>query len=170
MSENESSPLPLMELLPYLAAAVIAAVMIVALMLRFSPLGAAHGAPTVVTFDVVKYTNSQRAVASAFIKPGSDIARANELLLNVPERTRVAIEEIAGEGTLVMVKQAVVQGQFADITDDVLKKLGLPTDVPTSDATAAAIDIAPTSLTWKPNQRPTATTPVQGANNQEILP
>jgi len=116
------------------------------LAIRFVPSLAPPVTVEVVSFDVIKYTNAQRAVASAFLSKNADVSGTNELLLNVPERTRDAIREVAGDGTLVMLKQAVVQGQTRDITDDVLKKLGLPVNVPTSDAAAYTLDMAPTLL------------------------
>ena len=98
-------------------------------------------------------TNAQRAVASSFIKPGADVSGANELLLNLPERTRQTIAAVAGAGTLVVLKQAVVQGTTEDITDAVLKKLGLPLNVPTADATAYVMDGAPTMFMNAPAQK-----------------
>ncbi len=155
-------------LAPFLAMTALAAVLVMLVMLRFLP--AAGGAPSVVSFDVIKYTNAQRAVASTFVKPSADIAKANELLLNLPERTRSAIEEVAGHGTLVVVKQAVVQGQTDDITDAVLKKLGLPTNVPTADSTAAALDFAPTSLSTVYAPRNSSAPVETGADGKQVLP
>lgn len=111
---------------------------------RWVPTLAPASSVAVVSFDIVKFTNSQRAVASAFLRPESnDAAKTNELLLNLPARTREAIEEVAGAGTLVILKQAVVQGQTTDITDEVLVKLGLPLQVPTADGAAYSLDLAP---------------------------
>lgn len=171
MNDTSSSTDP-KELLPYLAGAVLLSVFLVVLVLRFAPFSIGTASLTVVTFDVVKYTNAQRAVASAFIKPGSDIAKANELLLNLPDRTRVVIEEVAGSGTLVMVKQGVVQGQTEDITDKVLEKLGLPTEVPTRDGTEAAIDDLPTSMDSIFRRKTTSgsTPSLEGNSNSEVLP
>lgn len=132
-------------LAPFLAATIVATLVIGAVGLRFIP-STGGPAPHVVSFDVIKYSNSQRAVASTFLKPSGDIGKANEILLKLPERTRAAISQAAGPGTLVLLKQAVVQGQTTDITDEVLTLLGLPTDVPTADATAFTLDSAPTNL------------------------
>jgi hypothetical protein len=146
MNEETSTRDLLAALAPFLAGTVLVTLLAGMLLLKFvGGGGAVLSGASVVSFDVLKFTNSQRAIASAFIKPGSDLSGA-ELLLQLPKRTRVAIEEVAGSGTLVVVKQAVVQGQTRDITDDVLKKLGLPTDVPTQDAAAYALDVAPTVL------------------------
>lgn len=113
---------------------------------RVVPALAPQATVAVVTFDVLKFTNAQRAVASAFVKKDAGTNTAAEVLLNLSERTRAAISEVAGDGTLVVLKQSVVQGQTTDITDDVLRKLGLPTEVPTEDAAAYSLDLAPTLL------------------------
>lgn len=142
------------ELLPYLVGTVVVAVVATLLLLRASP--TAGAAPKVVTFDVVKYMNAQRQVASAFLSgtPAQN-AETGTLLLSVSRRTRAVIAEVAGPDTLVMVKQGVVQGHGRDITDEVLTKLGLPTDVPTQDAAGALLDEAPTLLLL-PRQAPSA--------------
>ncbi len=164
---NDLSTKDLLKLLaPFLALTAMSAVFLVALMLRFMP-GAAPGMTGVVSFDVIKYTNAQRAVASSFIKPGSDVSQSSELLLNLPARTREAISASAGAGTLVVIKQAVVQGQMSDITDDVLKRLGLPTNVPTADATSYALDMAPTMFLTPPAQKLVAPT---ASGNSQVLP
>lgn len=151
-----------------LASTLLAAALVLALFTvgaRFVPALAPTVGVQVVTFDVLKYTNAQRAVASAFVRKDSDQTQASELLLNLSERTRSAIEEVAGPGTLVVLKQAVVQGQTEDITAEVLERLGLPADVPTSDAAAYQLDVAPTFLSDRrivapsaPPEPPKATT------------
>jgi hypothetical protein len=92
------------------------------------------GAPAqVVTFDVFKYVNAQRAVAEEFIKPTSSSSlTASQILSDMPAKTRVAIAKVAGPNTLVVIKQAVVQGQARDITNQVLRLLSLPTNVPST--------------------------------------
>ena len=131
-------------LAPFLTGTVLVTLLCVILLLRFG-----HFLPTTnvnaVTFDIVKFSNAQRAVASAFLKK-SDVAQANDLLLGLSDRTRKAITDIAGPNTIVLVKESVAQGVSRDITDDVLKKLGLPVNVPTSDAAAYTLDVAPTML------------------------
>lgn len=149
-TETQSSEL-LRLLAPYLAGAVLASVALVFAIPRLVPAIAPPVSVTVVSFDVIKYINAQRAVASTFIKKDADIAAANEVLLDLPARTREAIQSVAGRGALVVVKQAVVQGQTTDITDEVLRKLGLPVNVPTSDATAYSLDVAPTGLFGVPS-------------------
>ena len=131
-------------LAPFLAGTVMVTLLCVVLLLRFG-----HFLPAAnvnaVTFDIVKFSNAQRAVASAFLKK-TDVAQANDLLLGLSERTRKAIADIAGPNTIVLVKESVAQGVDRDITDAVLKKLGLPVNVPTSDAAAYTLDVAPTML------------------------
>lgn len=152
---NEPTTKELAKLLaPFLAMTALVAVMAVLLIFRFmgSP-ASLGGTPAVVSFDVMRYANAQRAVASAFLKPGADQTSANETLLGLSERTRKVIEEAAGPGTLVVLKQAVIQGQTRDITEEVLTKLGLPTNVPTSDGAAYTLDVAPTMLMQVPAGR-----------------
>ena len=156
-------------LAPFLAMTALAAVIVTLLLLKFLP--TAVQGPLVVTFDVVRYTNAQRAVASAFMNPKADHAQANELLLNLSTRTKQAINEVAGAGTLVVVQQAVVQGTTRDITEDVLKKLGLPTDVPTSDATRYSLDVAPTNFFAPPAPLRLPALPGEGADpSGKVLP
>ena len=85
----------------------------------------------VVTFDVLKYENAERAQAMKLMGESGAGAVA-PMLSYVSKRLRVAIRAAAGPGTLVVLSQAVVQGQTRDITDQVLQELGLPTKVPTS--------------------------------------
>ena len=47
--------------------------------------------------------------------------------------SKKVITELAGNGAVVIVSPAVISGAM-DITDDVLKRLGLPTDVPVTQA------------------------------------
>jgi hypothetical protein len=135
----------LAEMLPALVIAASLAVVVALLLIRLFPPAAA--APGVVTFDVIKYMNAQRRVASVFLSgDAASKAEAGTLLLGVSRRTRQVIEQVAGPGTLVLVKQGVVAGHGRDITDEVLTRLGLPTDVPTQDAAGAMLDEAPTLL------------------------
>ena len=119
-------------LLPHLALTLALSVVLsagaVLAMSRFVPRLALQ--PRVVTFDVFRYLNAQRAVASTFLRPGADQFSASQLLADMPVKTQEAIAAVAGPGTLVVIKQAVVQGETEDITTAVLKKLGLPTNVP----------------------------------------
>jgi hypothetical protein len=167
---NEPSTKELAKLLaPFLAMTALVAFMAVILFLRFvSP---SVGSPSVVTFDVIQYGNAQRAVASAFLKNSADQVSANEMLLNLSERTRKAIAEAAGPGTLVVLKQSVVQGATRDITEEVLTKLGLPTNVPTSNAVAYTLDVAPTMMLQPVPKRNPVKLPGEGKSGPaEVLP
>lgn len=112
-----------------------------------NPLGS-----TIVVFDVVKLANAQRAVASAFIRPDAAAPDAATSLMAMQKRTRTVIDRVAGAGTLVLVKQAVVSEGLPDITDAVLRELGLPTNVPTQNATSYTLDEAPTNLNLYPSR------------------
>ncbi len=86
-----------------------------------------------VTFDAIRFTNAQRAVASqlAFKNSVSSAqATENAIILNQSARVEHTIRELVGPDTLVLVKQAVVDSEYPDITDEVLRRLGLPTNVP----------------------------------------
>lgn len=158
-------------LAPFLAGTVIVAVFLMVVLLRVIGTGSASVTVDAVTFDVVKFSNAQRAVASAFIKQGADVAQANDLLLGLSERTRLTIAEVAGPGTLVLVKQTVVQGVQRDITDDVLAKLGLPQQVPTQDGAEFVLDSAPTMLLHSfENQLKQTSDPVRFKTDGELLP
>ena len=171
--EDQGNTTELAKLLaPFLAMTALAAVIATLLLIRFLPsTNGVDGSVAVVTFDVVKYTNAQRAVASTFLNPRGEVAQANELLLDLSKRTREAIQDVAGPGTLVVVHQVVVQGHARDITDDVLKKLGLPTDVPTADATRYALDVAPTMVLSPPPKLNLPMVPGEGKDpTGKVLP
>lgn len=99
----------------------------------------------VVTFDVLKYENAERAQAMKLMGESGAGAVA-PMLSYVSKRLRVAIRTAAGPGTLVVLSQAVVQGQTRDITDQVLQELGLPTKVPTSSPVKASSLVPGTGL------------------------
>ena len=120
---------------------------------------------SIVTFDVVKLANAQRAVASAFIKPDAVAPDAATALMAMQKNTREVIERVAGKGTLVLVRQAVVNRDLPDITDAVLRELGLPANAPTQNATAYTLDEAPTNLSLMPTygQKKTSDAPQPSA-------
>lgn len=100
--------------------------------------------PKVVSFDIIKFLNSQRAIASQFMTPNSPGATESaEIFASLSDRTRSTIAAVAGPDTLVIIKQAVVQGQTLDITDQVLERLNLPIAVPTQDP-GVLLDPTPT--------------------------
>jgi hypothetical protein len=157
-------------LAPFLILTVLVSFLAFVLFLRFSPLSSPQGPLNVVTFDIVRYTNAQRAVAAVFLNKGADQGMAAETLTGLSDRTHTAIMDVAGPGTVVLLKQAVVQGQMRDITSAVLKKLRLPTDVPTSDAAAYAIDIAPTMWITPPLRKEPNRLPGEKMGAPEVLP
>ncbi len=108
----------------------------------------------VVVFDVVKMANAQRAMAARLL--GKDAVDAGDaaVLAQVREGTRDTIRAVAGPGTVVLVKQAVVHTDIPDITDEVLRRLKLPTDVPSQDPAAAVLDPTPTILGLQPAPAP----------------
>lgn len=155
---DEDSPGLLGTLLPYLIGTCLFTIAVMVSILRFVPSNVLTPvyteAPAIVTFDVVKYMNAQRAVASAFLKPDHDKQAINELLVGLSDRARDAILSQAGPGTIVLLKQTVVQGQFKDITDDVLRELRLPVkEVPTSDGVDYVLDHAPTMMLSVPTMQ-----------------
>lgn len=127
--------------LPALLGTALFAATLVLMLLRFTSVAT----PPVVVFDIIKYANAQRAVASRFLasKNSEEVA---PILMDVSKKTRDTIREVAGSNTVVLIRQSVVQGETRDITDEVLKRLGLPTDVPTADPTRHTLDVAPTLL------------------------
>ncbi|MBU9199804.1 type-F conjugative transfer system protein TrbI [Burkholderia multivorans] len=88
------------------------------------------GRPSIVTFDPVKFTNAQRAAASILAaSKDADVALS---LTQVAKQAEPVIREEA-HGAVVLVKQAVVapDSSIPDITNAVLARFGLPTNVPT---------------------------------------
>lgn len=117
-------------LLPYLVGTLVLSCLLIVALLKYSPLITASVEPRVVTFDSIKYINAQRAIMSKYLKGTEETAP--EVINQLSERSKKAISKIAGPNTLVVLRQAVVQGDTHDITDEVLKELGLPVDVPTN--------------------------------------
>lgn len=152
-------------LLPHLALtmalAVVLSIAAVVAMSRFVPSLALQ--PRVVTFDVFRYLNAQRAVASTFLRPGGDQFSASQLLADMPTKTKQAIAAVAGPGALVVIKQAVVQGETEDITTAVLRKLGLPTNVP---SVLPGIGLSSGAQGFTPPAAPAA----PAATNSALLP
>ena len=98
-------------------------------------------APTarIVTIDPVELANAERALASKLLtRRGNRPAarrRVTLKLFRVGREMRATIRTVAGPGTIVLVKQAVIAGSVPDITKAVLTRLGLPAKVPTVDLT-----------------------------------
>jgi hypothetical protein len=96
-----------------------------------------------VILDAVRLVNAQRAAIPALAKQGNGDPTLG--MLQIGRQIEPTIKEIAGPGVIVVLKQAVVyDGGAEDITDRVLEKLGLPTNVPTMDL-SSYLDIAPTT-------------------------
>lgn len=157
-------------LLPYLVVTALVAATLVLAILKFTGQGVGS-APKInaVVFDVIKLANAQRAIASAMLKQDEAGAESAQILLDVSKRTRQAIVKVAGPNTLVLVKQGVVSPEMKDITDDVLKELGLPTKVPTQDTMGYLTDFAPTYLSMF-QQPGTKEKPRSDSNGGSILP
>lgn len=133
---------------PWLPAAIfgIAVIGATGYVLSTTPGGAfgVGGPGNIVTFDPVKLGNAQRAVASRLLSGGEDSSEAGMLLAKVGKAAEAIILEEAA-GATVLVKQAVVLSAYPEITDKVLVRLGLPTDVPTTHSAMFSSDIAPTA-------------------------
>lgn len=138
--------------------------------------GGAMAGDQVVVFDIIKYTNAQRAVASKLLAGAeADRLDAGAMLLELSRRTRDTIEKVAGPGRVVLVKQAVLIGNAPDITDAVLLDLGLPTDVATVAPSDVIGDTAPTWLSLSLRQRDirkqaSPTTGKPSGGNATVLP
>ncbi|MFY2597438.1 hypothetical protein ACOTHJ_15260 [Achromobacter xylosoxidans] len=109
------------------------------------------GGHSIVLFDPVKFSNAQRAAVSVLqTTRDADLALT---MTQVAKQAESVIEEEAG-GALVLVKQTVViPGDIPDITDAVLLRFGLPTNVPTvtvkpGEAAEALEYMAPTDSTF----------------------
>jgi len=87
------------------------------------------GAPNIVLFDPVKFTNAQRATLSLLQSaPNADLSLT---MTQVARHAEAVIREEA-RGAVVLVRQTVVApGDMEDITDKVLTRFGLTTKVPT---------------------------------------
>lgn len=156
-------------LLPYLLGTALVTATLVLGILRFTGGGGSVSSfndSHMVQFDVVKYSNAQRAIASAYLKDANN--DNSTLLLDLSKKTHESIDKYA-KGRMVVLKQAIVQSTAPDITDAVLKDLGLPTNVPTQDPSTYALDVAPTMFIVKPEAAGGARTSanLSGAN---VLP
>jgi hypothetical protein len=108
------------------------------------------GGPAIVMFDPVRFANAQRAAASILaIRPDADTSLT---LTQVAKQAESVIREEA-HGAVVLVKQAIVAPQgVPDITDAVLERFGLPSNVPTITtdlhAEQAFEEVAPTDSSF----------------------
>lgn len=109
------------------------------------------GSPRVVVFDPVKFTNAQRAAASLLVaSPNADLTLT---MTQVAKHAEAVIREEAGDA-LILVKQAVVAPDgMVDITDRVLDRFGLPSNVPTITTSPNSIEsLTPTDLAFSKEQ------------------
>lgn len=120
--------------------------------------------PSVVAFDVTRLANAQRAIAAGLLDQDSD---AILTLSRIGRESEAAIRDVAGPGTVVLVKQAIVAGEIPDITDAVLTRLGLPTNVPTVDPMRYLTDVAPTELSISASRLVVEDRAQQAARNYE---
>lgn len=105
------------------------------------------GAGKLVTVDLVRILNAERK-ALPKLSDGGDPSLE---LLRIGRQIRPTIRKVAGPDTVVLVKQSVVGGHLPDITDRVLKYLGLPAKAPTVNLTGA-LDDAPTTASLTAGQ------------------
>ena len=115
-------------LLPYLIGTVIVTCLLFLAFIKFVP-NARSGTPNIVTFDVAKLANAERAIASNLIAKNEKANESAIILTKVGKKAEAMISEVAGPNTIVLVKQTVVGYNLPDITDEVLTRLELPTDV-----------------------------------------
>lgn len=106
------------------------------------------GQGRIVTVDVAQLLNAQRRLASGILQGRKDAeAEIISSLQTVSARLYDTIEEVAGPGTLVVVKQAVVvPAGTEDITVRVMERLNLPQDVPTINPNALLEPTGQTNL------------------------
>lgn len=107
------------------------------------------GTPQIVLFDPVRFVNAQRAAASILAtRPNADLTLT---MTQVAKQAEEVIHAKAG-GAVVLIRQAVVVPDgLRDITDDVLKHFGLPTNVPTVNNSAETMsleNLAPTNSSF----------------------
>lgn len=138
-------------LLPYLLATALAAVAATLLLVKLLLPGVSSGIPSrLVTFDATKFVNAQRLAASAFIGNSQEAVDRAVLLTEVSKKTEEVLLRVAGEGAVILVRQGVVGSSLPDITDDVLRELGLPADVPTVSYESVLSDLATTRWSASP--------------------
>ena len=92
-----------------------------------------RGGLVLVTVDVARIFNAQRAAAGGLFKGDPDAATTLAQIGHLAEDT---IRSVAGPNAVILIKQAVVnpsEGLTPDITDTVLERLGLPKTAQTID-------------------------------------
>ena len=112
------------------------------------------GTPSIVLFDPVKFANAQRAAISLLqANKSADLALT---MTQVARHAEAVIREEA-RGAIVLVRQTVVApGDMPDITDAVLTRFGLTTNVPTISTdpgeTTSLEQLAPTDSAFSPGK------------------
>lgn len=90
--------------------------------------------PTIKTVDLNRIHRAQMMLTMRATQlPNDESKRWIDKVNTASLQIKKVITELAGNGAVVIVSPAVISGAM-DITDDVLKKLGLPTDVPVTQA------------------------------------
>lgn len=81
-----------------------------------------------VVLDVARIQAAQAKIASQMVGNADSTTETITRLSQVSTNVQRVISEVAGSDKIVLVKQAVVSTELPDITDDVLRHLGLPLD------------------------------------------
>lgn len=115
---------------------------VVALIVALAPASRELDSGRVATVDLVKIMNAERAALPKLTKAGGGDPSLE--LLRIGKQIMPTVRQVAGPGTLVLVKQAVVGKGFNDITNKVLVKLGLPTHAATINLSSGLM-VAPTT-------------------------
>jgi len=172
MTQSASTTPPTAEisvvtLLPWLV--ITAVVSVVVSLLAYKYMGPRYLAPSTVVFDIVKYNNAQQRLVGQLLQQqkGPEVSEAALLIKGLSGRAKQAIEEVAGPSTVVLIRQGVVSSNVVDITDAVLNKLGLPTDVPSLSAADPQDDLS-FFLRRLKGQVPAATEPVEPARSNAL--
>lgn len=128
----------IVDVLPSVIGVAVIASFVVLAGWRYLPPRTGAASQGMVTLDVVKLANAERALASKLWQKNAVD------LTSISTRTRQVIQHYA-DGRLVIIKQATVGAQLPDITDKVLIALGLPTKVPTQLPSDYVLNPAPTN-------------------------
>lgn len=137
---------------PYIACAVIIAVAGIFFLKAKAPNLLRFNTVDIVVFDPVKFLNAQRQAAAILVT--NPTAELSLMMTQVAKQAEAVIKEEAG-GSVVLVKQAVVgSDDYTDITDRVLERFGLSTNVPTVTVTTgeSLADIAPSDAAFSREQ------------------
>ena len=102
--------------------AVVVCVLTCMLFWRFIPANSQQ----IVVFDVHKYVNAQRHILGKIT--GEVDLDGVSLVTSSSSNLNKILREVVSQNTVILVKSAVVNNLHLDITDDVLKVLGLPTE------------------------------------------